>query len=546
MDYNKSEKKTIAEVVVNTLAKKNVKHVFGIAGVHNIDFFDVLLDHPEIKLIVPRHEQGAVFMADGYSRAGGGIGVAFVITGPGVTNSLTGIAQAYSDSSSVALIATEINEDFIGQERGFIHELRDQIGMVKNIVKHSVRICSDTEVKKTVSRILSNAIVGRKRPIYIEIPFDSLSRNAKIDHSKITEETGNPNVKIDMNDIHEVVSLIEQAKRPLIYIGGGVQSEETSKLLKLLAEKMGAPVISTVKGKGAISGKHPLYIGVSWAKEIMESEIMKDADLVLALGTRLSARLKYGNYGSFKMPDNLIHVDIDTAVIGQNFKTEIGINADVNDVLPLLIEQIKIEEKKILLGFKRAEQFKERLENTILNKDPVIIQSLLDLRNVLPEDSIIVGDNSLYGIWAARYFPVYRPRSFLFPMGYGTLGFGLPAAIGAKIAQPDKTVISISGDGGFMFSLQELSVAIEQNINLSVIIINDNKYGSVYYNQKNKFGRVSGTELINPDFKLLANSFGCNYYFVQNPAEIKKTVKHSISNIGVNIIEVEGSFVDWY
>ncbi|HEX7064418.1 MAG TPA: thiamine pyrophosphate-binding protein [Bacillales bacterium] len=348
--------KTTAQKIIETLYDQGVRHVFGIPGVHNIELYEALAGQDEVKSIVARHEQGAAFMADGYARVSGKVGVAFVITGPGLTNAYTGIAEAYWDSSPIAVFATEIQVPFIGQQKGFIHELPDQKGIIEGVVKRAIRITEPEQVEGLTREALDSAISGRQRPVYIETPLDVLPALINDQDVFSGSKSGPDELSgAESKDVKRAVSLLQQGKRPVIYVGGGIKTEVECQTLIHLAEQLGAPVVTTVKGKGGVPYDHPLFAGVSWAKEIMESDLLKNADVLLAVGTRLSARLKYGGYGDFSLPERLIHIDVDSNVINQNFPTELGICADAVKTMDAISQQIEVDEGTRNEGFKRAE-----------------------------------------------------------------------------------------------------------------------------------------------------------------------------------------------
>ena len=538
--------KKSAEWIVQALEKAGIKHVFGIPGVHNLELYDAL-NGSGIQSIETRHEQGAVFMADGYARTSLEMSAVFVITGPGVTNAYTGIAQANSDSIPLAVIATEIETPYIGKNKGFLHELPNQLGLVEQVTKKAIRITNPATAYEETLQLIHDAASEPSKPVYLEVPIDILEQSDTIQKSEAKRVSTSQTEIDEMNkQLERAVKMLNEAENPLLYIGGGIREDESISLVQQLAEKVGMAVISTVKGKGVFPDYHPLYTGVSWAKEVMDSTIMKESDVVLAVGTRLSARLKHGGYGDFSLPDKLIHIDPDPAIVNNNFPTSVPLVTETNFALRYLLEHTvsnttrKHETKKNVLAARK--KIKDRLQE----KSPIIASLFRELRANIPASTKMVADNAMLGIWAARYFPVIKPRTFLFPMAYGTLGYAVPAGIGAKIADPTTPVFIISGDGGFMFSSQELSVAKKLNLDLTILLVNDNKYGSVDYNQRKKYGRTLSTNLENPNFKLYAESFGCEYTFVPSPEILPKVVGEILSKKGIQIIELDGSFINFY
>ncbi|MBX6378430.1 MAG: thiamine pyrophosphate-binding protein, partial [Clostridia bacterium] len=348
-------------------------------------------------------------------------------------------------------------------------------------------------------------------------------------------------------DVERVAVLLRQARRPVLYVGGGLAHETGRRALKRFSEKVGVPVVTTVKGKAAFPADHPLAVGASsWAPEIMASDLLRGADLVLAVGTRLSARLKYGGYGDFRLPERLVHVDVDPSVVGRNFPTELGVVADGAAFLEALADACAGDPAVREEGLARAAATRQAVAASLATRAPAIAEFLRQLRAALPRETVFIGDNALAGIWAARYFPVYEPGQFLFPMGYGTLGFAVPAAVGARFGCPDRPVVALVGDGGFLFSAQELAVAVQFGLDLVVVLVNDRRYGSVHYNQRRRYGRTVATELWNPDFAAFAAAFGAGYRLAEGPADVGEAVRGALAQGGVQLVEVDGSFIDWY
>ncbi|RDW17528.1 hypothetical protein CWR48_13460 [Oceanobacillus arenosus] len=537
-------KKNTANQLVEALVDQDISHVFGIPGVHNIPLYEAASTRAELTQVICRHEQGAVFMADGFARSSGNLAAAFVTTGPGLTNALTGIAQAYSDSVPMAVVATEIATPFIGQKKGFIHEMADQIGMVKDITKESKQIIDPDNSYADAYTTLQKSLEAPQKPVYLEYPIDVLEKESTTDKNFFQSIKSEFPVSVEL--IKVAAELLNKSKRPLIYVGGGIREKEDTEALITLAEIVGAPIVSTVKGKGVVPNEHPLYAGVSWAREMMDSDIMQAADAALAIGTRLSARLKHGNYGNFTLPENLIHIDPDSNILENNFQTKVAIQGVASNTLNKIIELLIPFPERIEQGKKIVSVFKEKLDEEITSKAPDVKVAFDSIAKGFGDEVIYSVDNATFGIWMARYFPINRTRSFLFPMAFGTLGYALPAGIGAKMANPDRPVVVVVGDGGFMFTSSELTVAVQKNLEITVILVNDNCYGSVNYNQRKKYGKTFATELTNPDFKKYAESFGCLYRYVDHPNELENAIQKIKDHQGVKFIELNGTFIDWY
>ncbi len=541
-----SDTKKSAEWILKALEDSGVKYVFGIPGVHNIDLFEALID-TDIETIETRHEQGAVFMADGYARVSLNPSAVFLITGPGVTNAYTGIAQANSDSIPLIAIATEIETPYIGKNKGFLHELPNQIGLLEQVTKKAVRITNPATAYEDTLQVIRESLKEPQKPVYIEVPLDIMVQSDKSQSTGLSSDTATTIMADSVQkQLEEAVTLLNESEKPLLYVGGGIRDEEAVRLVRQLAEKVGAAVISTVKGKGVVPDNHSLYTGVSWAKEVMDSAIMKESDVVVAVGTRLSARLKYGGYGDFSLPEKLIHIDPNPNIVSLNFQTAVPIVTDTKNAIRYLVNHVVQNNQRREKTEERVDEVKKGIIDKLSEKSPEVANLFKELRANLPISTRLVVDNCMLGIWAARYFPIEEPRTFLFPMAYGTLGYAIPAGIGAKLGDPNSPVLIVSGDGGFMFSSQELSVAKKIGLDITILLVNDNKYGSVDYNQRKKFGRNIATNLENPNFKSYAESFGCDYTYVSTPVLLPKVVSETMSKKGIQLIELDGTFLESY
>lgn len=486
---------TGGQAVVETLTQNQVDTVFGIPGVHTLHIYDALADRPHIRRILNRHEQGCGFMADGYSRASGRPGVAIVITGPGLTNLATPLGQAYSDSSPVVVISSEIESGHIGRGRGVLHELKDQLALMSQLTRWNAHAGRVEDIPPLVQHALTRHRSERPGPTHVQIPHDILAARAKYR----LDPTRSPALHPDPALIDQAVNLLLEARAPVIYAGGGAQG--AARELQELAEQLGAPVLTSCLGKGAFSDHHQLALGShGFAPELRE--FLAGRDVMVAVGTRFGP----SSTGNWSMPvPRLIHIDVDRQELGRNYPAELKLHADAGLALQELNARLKHHPARPApagLG-----EVKARLQASH-QRLPWQWGVLGALRDALGDDGILVADMTITGYTATRAFPVYTPRTFLFPRGYGTLGFGLPAACGAKLAQPAKRVIALCGDGGFMFTAEELATAVQHRIAVTLVLINSHSHEMVRRLQQRQFQRWIDVDLVNPDFQRLAEAFG--------------------------------------
>ncbi|MBF0277260.1 MAG: thiamine pyrophosphate-binding protein [SAR324 cluster bacterium] len=521
---------TGARAVTATLGSEGIKHVFGIVGTHNTPLYDALIDEPSIRPITVRHEQGAAMMAAGYARASGQIAACFVVPGPGLTNALTGMGMAYSESAPMIVIAGQNNYDQLEREGGHFHELNHSLQVASSVCAYTARVASPDAVPQTVREALRSIRSQRPRPVFIEMPLDVQSGEADVTifpPELLARPSGDP------NSILRAIETLKSAKRPFIYAGGGVESADATRELATLAEALGAPVVSNVFGRGAISDRHPLAMGDGWGRLNLYDDFLREADLAIVVGSRLDVVSDVNTGAGF--PERQIQIDIDPLVLGQRRPTDLGIVGDARSILSAIASGISESARPCWFD---VEKFREGKRRFLEQRCPAAMKVIDDLRAVLPDNAIVVDDLTLIGYWMPVVLDTYLPRTLIHPGTYGTLGYSLPAAIGAKIACPDQPVISISGDGGFLFTLQELSTARAENLDLISIVFNDNAFGAINTFQDRVFGnRHIGSELVNPDFVKLGAAFGANSVRI-GADELGTTVRQALTEGGLWLIEV--------
>ena len=520
---------TGGQALVKSLYREGVRVVFGVPGVQLYHAMDALYDEPGIRFISNRHEQGSAYMADGYSRAGGGIGTALVVPGPGLLNASAGVGTAYSASSPMLLVSGQIERDQIGKDTGALHEVNDQIDAIETVTKWASRVLHASEVPDAVHEAFRQMATGRPRPVEIEVPPDTLEEQADVDLHEPGVYQRQP---AGDESLREAVQTLAAAKSPVICAGGGAVLSEASEAVVKLAELLQAPVVTTAEGKGVISGRHPLSLGVPNYRPDALDDIVDDADVVLAVGTRM------GRWVRLRKDPRIIQIDIDPGEIGRAYPNTLAVTGDARLTLEAIHDSLA------RLGPPRPSRREEMQAARKSRYDPnkhVQPQGsfVKAIRNAMPDDGILVEGVTQIGYYCRTHFQVYEPRSYITSSYFGNLGYAYPTALGAKVAQPDRAVVAVSGDGGFLYNSQELATAVQYGINATVIVFNDNAYGNVKRDQTRRFGgRVIGSDLHNPDFVKLAQAYGARGVLAEGPEELEKSLRESLSIEAPTLIEV--------
>jgi thiamine pyrophosphate-dependent acetolactate synthase large subunit-like protein len=524
--------------LVKALEANGVHTVFGIPGVHTLDAYDALIDSDFVDTILPRHEQGAGFMADGFYRASGKPGVALIVTGPGVTNVATAVGEAFADSSKVLVIATNLEREYLDSMVGNLHELQDQMGIMKPITKWSKRVMSASDIPASIAEALEQLEIGRPRPVYLEIPLDLLAEELEVDHYPVANlQTSIPGE----SDIREAGNLIRSGNKLLVFAGGGAVSEEATSALQQLAEMTGAVVFTSLMGKGSIPEDHPRALGAfgyRWSEDSPIVPFLKQSDVCIAIGTGLGVRTTAN--GTMPLPSKLIHIDLDDNEFNKRYQANVTIQADCAATLQALVDDIganggpqdRWDEADIAPG--REANFQPADERAAR-----YIPYLHALRKAISRNGIVVNDMTMMSYEAARYFPVYGPRTYTFPRGFGTLGSSLPTAIGAKVARPDLDVVSINGDGGVQFTLTELGAAVHHKIPVPFVIFNDSTHTAVKAAQQRTYpGRFIDVDLVNPDYVKIAEAYGIPGMRAESPEELTSMLQEALRAKTPVIIDV--------
>ena len=521
-------KMTGGQALVRSLYREGVRVVFGLPGVQLYHAMDAFYDEPGIRFITTRHEQATAYMADGYSRAGGGIGTALVVPGPGLLNATAAMNTAYAASSPVMMVSGQIERDMIGVNRGMLHEVDDQLDIMKTVTKFARRAMDPAEVPETVHEAFHHLKNGRPRPVEIEIPPETLAEVADVE---LLEPEAPRQLAPDAGRIAEAARILAASENPLIWAGGGTISSEASDAVRKLAEHMQMPVIATAEAKGIISDRHPLSLGSLWLRNDTVAGENSNHDLVLAVGTRLAFPMWLGG-------QQVIQIDVDEAELGRNYANTFGVQGDARLSLEALLSEVsKLSpahaDRSAEVAAERAQREEARI--TVEPQESF----LAAVRSAMPDDGILIAGMTQLGYYSRAYFPVYEPRTFITSSYSGNLGYAYPTALGAKVAQPDKAVVALSGDGGFMYNSQEMATAVQYGINAIVVVFNDNAYGNVLRDQRNRFtGRTIGAELHNPDFMKLADAYGMNGVRVETPEGLETALKQCLAHDGPSLIEV--------
>jgi acetolactate synthase-1/2/3 large subunit len=525
--------RTGGEWVVEALRAEGVRHVFGIPGVHNLAIYDALLrGGTGIAHVLARHEQGAAFMADGYARSSGRPGVIVATTGPGATNVLTPLVESYAGSQPVLALMSDIPAALIGRDAGALHEVPNQIDCFRPVSRWAETVRDAGAFAPAVQRAFELFRSARPGPVSLSLPTDLLMARAV---SRINDPVGRPPA-CDRALIAQAAERLARARRPAIVTGGGTVSAGAAEELGALARRLGAPVVTTVMGRGAMPEDDPLWVGVL-SNKYASQPLLEEADAVLAVGCRFAHRSTQGLLLNlrFRPEQALIHLDIDPAVIGKLFPATLGIVGDARDGLAALLAALG---PGAAAGWPAA-----RLAELRAARSPrweAATGRLIDvLRAALPADGIAVNDQTGINYWMEWHFPVLAPRTFLYPVGSATLGYAVPAAIGAKVANPERAVLAVVGDGGFMFSVNELSTAVKYRLGVVFLVLNDERFGAIKYLQEAMFsGRWGEADLANPDFVALARAFGAEGRRVQGLDDLGPALAQALAHPGPTVVEL--------
>ena len=549
---------TGAEILIDALKKEGVDIMFGYPGGVVIPIFDVLYRDKEINFILTRHEQGAAHAADGYARASGKVGVCLVTSGPGATNTITGIATAKLDSIPIVVISGQVRMNVIGSDA---FQETDMAGLTRSICKHNYLVQKTQELPQIIKEAFYIARSGRPGPVSLDLPLDVITAKLKnYSYPKTVNLPGyNPTIKGNPRQINKLAHAIKDAKKPLILAGGGIISSGTSDELLKLLEMTNIPIVITLMGLGSIPTDHRLFLGMPGMHgRVAANYALTECDLLIAIGTRFDDRVT-GDLKTFGKNAKIVHIDIDPAEIGKNVETDIPIVGDIqnvlNDLLGMIKPRVPDEWNRTTEGWKE----KYKLEYNQQKTGEILPQYVVDrISHLAEQNAIIVTDVGQHQMWAALYCDHKKPRSFLSSGGLGTMGFGLPAAMGASMAYPNRMVINISGDGSIQMNIQELATCAINEIPVKIAVLNNTYLGMVRQWQELfwdrnysktclkqnlhcpdecKGPRKSCSQVYRPDFVKVAEANGILGLRAAKPSEVDFVIKKGLRTKGPVLME---------
>jgi acetolactate synthase-1/2/3 large subunit len=537
-------KLTGAQIVIESLIKENVEVVFGYPGGAIMNVYDEIYKQDYFKHILAKHEQGAVHMADGYARASGRVGVAMVTSGPGLTNAVTGIATAYTDSIPMVIISGQVPTTAIGTDA--FQEV-DAVGVTRPITKHNFLVKDVKDLPFIMKEAFYLAKSGRPGPVHIDIPKDVTVAKTKFEYpEKIELITYKPTYKGNKRAIKRAVDAIKRAKKPVFYIGGGAVLSGAYELVREIVKLTKIPSVETLMARGVLRHDCPYLLGmVGMHGTYAANMAMNDADLIISLGARFDDRVT-GKLDEFAKNADIVHIDIDPSQIGKVVKTKYPIVGDLKNVLeemlPLMLEEIDSQRydewREILNRYQELYPLKYNDDDTVIKPQWAIQKT----GEIAPEDAVISTDVGQHQMWTAQFYPFTYPRQLLTSGGLGTMGFGFPAALGAKRAVEDRVVINFTGDGSIMMNIQEILTGYRYNLPVVNIILNNNYLGMVRQWQTMFYDdRLSETDLsdVQPDFIKLAESMGGIGFRVKTKSEFENALKEAIEAKKVAFIDVQ-------
>ena len=538
-------KLTGSKILLECLQREGVDQVFGYPGGTVINIYDDLMDSP-IKHILTRHEQAAVHAADGYARATGKVGVAIATSGPGATNTITGIATAYMDSIPLVIITGQVPTPLIGNDA---FQEADIIGITRPVTKHNFLVRDVKDLATIIKKAFYIARTGRPGPVLVDLPKDVQVATTKFEYPDSVELRGyKPTYSGNVRMVDKAAAMILAAKKPVIYVGGGASLTDAHGELKQLAETIQAPVTTTLMGMASFPKRHPLSLGMLGMHGTYYANMaVTHSDLLIALGARFDDRVT-GKIATFAPHAKIIHVDIDPTSIKKNVRVDLPIVGDLRDVLSKLLKELEGQPGEVAKMAERVKPWHDEIaawrrdqpmsytpSKTII-KPQFVIEKLRELSS---DDAIVTTEVGQHQMWAAQFFDFIQPRTFLSSGGLGTMGYGLPAALGAQAAFPKRQVIDISGDGSFQMNSQELATLVQYRLPVKIVILNNNFLGMVRQWQQLFFNkRYSQTCMELPiDFCKLAEAYGATGLSASKPEEVEAVIKKAFATKGPVIME---------
>jgi len=527
---------TGSQILIESLKREGVEVIFGYPGGAVLNIYDEIYK-TNFRHILARHEQGAIHAADGYARSSGKVGVCLVTSGPGATNTITGLATAFMDSVPIVVFTGQVPTPLIGNDA---FQEADIVGISRSCTKHNYLVKDVRDMPRIIKEAFYIASSGRPGPVLVDLPKDVLLDSANFEYPEKVEIRGyHPTYKGHIYQIKRALQLIYKAKRPVAYVGGGVVLSNASRKLYEFVTALGIPVTMTLMGLGAFPINHPLSLGMLGMHGTFRANMaVSESDLVIAIGARFDDRVT-GKIDEFAPNARIIHIDIDPTSISKNVKVDIPIVGDCKEVLKSFLKEMETQEEetsqvggRIKPWLEQIEKWKKKHSLAYDQEDIIKPQYVVEKIGELTKGEAIiateVGQNQM---WAAQFYEFNKPRTFLTSGGLGTMGYGLPAAIGAQVANPDKTVIDIAGDGSIQMNIQELATAAQSNLPVKIVILNNAYLGMVRQWQELFFDRrysYTCMENIAPDFVKLAEAYGAAGFRVEKVEDVVPTLKKAL------------------
>ncbi len=538
-------KKTGSQILLECLRLEGVDTVFGYPGGTVINIYNDLMDSP-IKHILTRHEQAAVHAADGFARATGKVGVAIATSGPGATNTITGIATAYMDSIPMVVITGQVPTALIGNDA---FQEADIIGITRPITKHNYLVKDVKELPRIIKQAFYIARTGRPGPVVVDLPKDVQMASAKFSYPESVELRGyKPTYSANDRQVEKAVKMLLNARKPVLYVGGGATLSDASEELLAFAELTQAPVTTTLMGMSSFPQKHPQCLGMLGMHGTFYANMaVTESDLLVAIGARFDDRVT-GKIATFAPHAKIIHIDIDPTSIKKNVRVDLPIVGELKNVLQKMVVKLSEQRDEVAELVTAQEPWRREIDgwrqqhpmsykpSTTTIKPQFVIEKIRELTN---DDAIIATEVGQHQMWTAQFFNFSKPRTFITSGGLGTMGFGLPSALGAQAAFPERQVIDISGDGSFQMNSQELATLVQYRLPVKIVILNNNFLGMVRQWQQLFFDRrYSQTCMELPiDFAKLAEAYGATGLSASTPDEVEETIRKGLETPGPVIME---------
>lgn len=514
---------TGGQAVAAALVAQGVEVVFGIPGTHNLEIYRHLGD-VGLRHVSPRHEQGAGYAADGYARTTGRPGVAIVTSGPALLNAAAAVGQAYSDSVPVLVISPGLPVRHPALGNGILHEAKDQGAALAAIAAASIRVTSVAEIPVAVAQAFAIMTSGRPRPVHLEVPLDVLAESGEVVIAATAARSASP---APVTETAAAATRLGGAAAPVLLVGGGARAAAAE--VRALAERLGAPVVTTTNGKGVLPEDHPFSLGAGIHLAAV-ADLVSGADVVVAIGTELAPSDLWN--GPLPIRGLLLRIDVDPVAVVTNVVPDVALVGDAALTVAALLELLGEVPagSRVAVAAEQVAVWRTRKANDAALEGAEWLDIVRALAEALPRDAIVANDSAMVCYYGAiANLPVHLPSSFLYPVGFGTLGYGLPAAIGAKVANPERPVVALLGDGGVMFTVAELATAADLAVPLPVIIVDNAGYGEIRNEMIDRDDPVRAVTFRSPDFAALGRALGCRGVTVTDPVELTQAVREALA-----------------